>query len=163
VLLEKNVVGNDADAEQLAALARGSLERAIRMADEQLAEFRPHWILKLAFDRVNVPQEAKHLNAFVEEAGKDAPVRRRRLRAVIEMSIEFYRELTLALSGNEIQGDTVLQCAVAQTLPQWPGSDETAVTCVDRCLEAISQVDANANLATLVECWLDDLSQTARA
>ncbi len=28
---------------------------------------------------------------------------------------------------------------------------------VDRCLEALVQIDANANLATLIECWIDDL------
>ena len=30
-------------------------------------------------------------------------------------------------------------------------------TSLERCLEAMVQLDANANQATLIECWLDDL------
>ena len=28
---------------------------------------------------------------------------------------------------------------------------------LQRCLDALTQVDANANLPTLIECWIDDM------
>jgi hypothetical protein len=37
-------------------------------------------------------------------------------------------------------------------------SEEVALAVLDRCLEAEQQLDRNANQATLLECWLDDLA-----
>ena len=38
-------------------------------------------------------------------------------------------------------------------------SAETLADCVERCQQARIQVDSNANQSTLIECWIDDLSQ----
>ena len=162
LLREKGLVTSDLEAQQLAVFAQGSIKHAQQMAESDVVEFRQRWFRDLMFDRVNVPQLAKELGAFVEEAGKDAPARRVRLRQVIEMSIEFYREMTMALSGAGLTAETTLGNAVENARANWRGDDETAIACVDRCLEAISQVDANANQATLIESWLDDLAQLSR-
>jgi hypothetical protein len=39
---------------------------------------------------------------------------------------------------------------------------EAAAACLERCLDARAHVDANANQATVLECWLDDLAIAAR-
>jgi hypothetical protein len=37
-------------------------------------------------------------------------------------------------------------------------SPDAALAALDRTLEAEEQLDRNANQATLLECWLDDLA-----
>jgi DNA polymerase-3 subunit delta' len=163
VLLDRNLAATQTEAASLASVGRGSVKRALCLADGDMLDFRERWLRNLVFDQVDVTQEAKNLGAFVDEAGKDASARRQRLRDVIEMSVEFYRELTLALSGTVCGGDSGLNKAIENASTCWSGDGESAVSCIDRCLNALSQVDANANQATLIECWLDDLSQLARA
>jgi hypothetical protein len=51
---------------------------------------------------------------------------------------------------------------VGQAQRWWPGGDEAAAWCLEACLDATAAVDANANQATLVECWLDELGQIGR-
>jgi hypothetical protein len=34
---------------------------------------------------------------------------------------------------------------------------------VDRCLEALTHIDRNANQSALLECWLDDVAQLLHA
>ncbi|MCH8924290.1 MAG: hypothetical protein IIA67_14220, partial [Planctomycetes bacterium] len=104
---------------------------------------------------------AKSVNDLVAEAGKEASARRDRLRQVIGVGLEFYRQLLRELSGagnteQEIPADVVRTAA-----SNWRGDRETAAVCVDRCLDALAYVDRNAHLVTLVECWLDDLSAMA--
>ena len=43
----------------------------------------------------------------------------------------------------------------------WPGDELVAAACLDRCLEVSEQIDRNAHLPTLLECWVDDLGKTA--
>ena len=47
------------------------------------------------------------------------------------------------------------KCAAAE---RWRAGPATAAVCLDRCLDAAEQIDRNANQATLIECWLDDLA-----
>ncbi|MGI9428646.1 MAG: hypothetical protein ACR2NM_08310, partial [Bythopirellula sp.] len=39
-----------------------------------------------------------------------------------------------------------------------PAPQDCLLAVLDRCLEAELQLDRNANQATLLECWLDDLA-----
>jgi hypothetical protein len=38
---------------------------------------------------------------------------------------------------------------------------ETAANCVELCLDAAAHIDANANQATLIEWWLDEVGQVS--
>ena len=40
-----------------------------------------------------------------------------------------------------------------------PAGFASPIERLDRCLLALQQIDANANVATLIECWVDDLGQ----
>jgi hypothetical protein len=48
-------------------------------------------------------------------------------------------------------------------LQHFPGDAITAGACLERCLEALGQIDRNANQATLIEAWLDDLAAETTA
>ena len=101
---------------------------------------------------------AQMVAAFVEAAGKEAPARRARLRQAIAFAAEFYRRLLHAQCGAPPSDDRQLQGYVARTIERGPTDAEATATRLERCLAAAAQVDRNANQATLIDCWLDDLA-----
>jgi hypothetical protein len=105
---------------------------------------------------------SKEVAGFVDGAGKDAPAKRERMIQLMGFAGEFYRQVMRCFSGMPIEGDAVLQHAVTTAHGTWPGGAETAAACLERCLDAQTQVQANANQATLLDCWLDELATITR-
>lgn len=130
LLTEKELVTDADDAARLATGSEGSLQRAVELADPELWRFRGDllsWLVDADFDAARSTQAVLR---FVDEAGKEASVRRRRLRTTISLAADFYRDL--------MRRDH-LACHVNR---------------LDRCLEALEHVDRNANQASLVHWWL---------
>jgi hypothetical protein len=73
------------------------------------------------------------------------------------MAAEFYRGQIHALVRSPVvmSGHPVGNAPLAAN---WPHDCESLVACAERCLLARQQVAANANQATLIEAWLDDLN-----
>jgi hypothetical protein len=86
---------------------------------------------------------AREVNEFVDAAGKDAPSRRRRLRQIIRLAIDFHRQQLRAATETAAEPD------------QW----QRLASLVERSLEGLAQVDRNAHQAALIDCWLDELGQ----
>jgi hypothetical protein len=146
----------------LAALSGGSLQRALELDDAAIGEFRQQLLLELSqhdWDSVSV---SRTVAEYVDEAGKDAPARRERMNQLMGFAGEFYRQLMRSMSGMPVDGDDVMQRAVSAAHRGWTGDPETAAACLERCLDAQGQVQANANQATLLECWLDELATITR-
>ena len=142
LLLAQSVVENPGDAQRLAALAEGSLSCAVELADDELWAFRDQFLAQLA--RVDQNSVALcEVNEFVDSAGKDAPSRRRRLRQIIRLAIDYHRDQLRAAT------------AAGDTPEQW----QRLASLVERSLEGLAQVDRNAHQATLIDCWLDELGQ----
>jgi DNA polymerase III subunit delta' len=158
LLLEQGVVEDQFEAERLASLSGGGLHQAITLADPELMEFRRHLVAHLAREGWNSVALAKSINAFVEEAGKEAPPRRERLRRVITFCSDFYRQLMIHLSGGPVSGDPQLREGVVSAASTWAGDATTAADRLQRCLDALAHVDANAHPVTLTEAWIDDLA-----
>ncbi|MCE9551963.1 MAG: DNA polymerase III subunit delta' [Planctomycetes bacterium] len=154
------------EALRLAIHAGGSMERAAQLRDTELWTFRQGFLLGLADLPAASVALATRTVAFVEEVGKEAVERRARLRLVIEFGVDFFRGLMRRLSGSQASadshGDDQLPVAVERALGSAaPWTDEQAAESLDRCLEALSQLDRNVHLSTLIECWMDDLAQLA--
>jgi DNA polymerase-3 subunit delta' len=147
------------EAARLAALSHGSLQRAKEFADSELGDFRCEFLARLAQLPERAISLATDIGAFVDTAGKDAPVRRERLKLVIMIAVDFYRALVRQASGLAATGDSGLTSAVETAMRTRSVDVEAAASCVERCLDAQMQVDANANQATLIECWIDDLAR----
>ncbi len=154
-VLEQGLCDDEASAQRLAGLAEGSLDRAREFADPALRQFGDE--LASRWDQP-VPDTigiAKDLQSFVESAGRDAASRRNRLRQIIQLTMRRLRsellELTVAGSPTFAPRST--------TDEDTHGPLDVADQRLDRCLLALQQIDAHANLATLVECWVDDLAQ----
>ena len=89
-------------------------------------------------------------------------MRRPRTKLLLKMTADFYRALAVQAQGGPPASDPSLQQAVATRLGHWPGGVDAALDCWNRCLEAIEQVDRNANQTSLLEDWsanLDSLTQ----
>lgn len=159
LLMEEGLAADRREALVLAERSGGSLQKARHLADEALWDFRRQLYDALAQYPLASVALAKAVSAFVDAAGKEAPPRRERARLVIGFAAEFYRRLLRALAGVADDGDQELARMVDRARAVWPGDVETAAACAQRCLEALEQIDRNANQATFIECWLDDLGQ----
>jgi DNA polymerase-3 subunit delta' len=157
LLVEKGTVADQFEAERLASLSGGGLQQAMTLAEPELMEFRRHLLSSLAKETWNSVALAKSINAFVEEAGKEAPPRRERLRRIITFCADFYRQLMIHLSGGPASGDAQLRESIAGAAATWNDA-VSAADRLQRCLDALAHVDANAHPVTLTEAWIDDLA-----
>ena len=153
------------EAQALARLSDGSIEKAARFADPELRDFRQELLTRLCNLFERSAGFATDVGAFVDAAGKDAPSRRERLKLVLGLAADYYRSLLRARSGETVVTDELLARAVQGFSAD--GDCNTAcpdsiADCIERCLIAQQQVDANANQATLIECWVDDLASLLR-
>jgi len=149
------------DCEALAALSGGSLQRAMQLTDPSLREFRGRLLEHLgknaAPDSVLLSAE---IGRLLEPAGRDTAARRARLQQVIEWTAEYYHQCLRSAAGMPPEGDSELAEAVRRAA--LPDPDALA-RCIGRCVEAAGYLERNANLSTLVQCWLEDLEQTCTA
>lgn len=149
-------------AEAIARRAGGSLSGALELADSDFVENQQHLIAQLKQPDFDAVAFAETVGNFVNAAGKEAPPRRARLRQVIGGFADFYRDLMRqdAMGG---KADSPYPDERPETTPsQSLVPAVVAADCLERCLEAHAQVDANANLPTLIPGWIDDLSQLMR-
>ncbi len=159
ILLARGLAADAAEAERLAGISEGSIERAVALADEDLWAFRSTLLEALAAPQFASVQLAASLVPFVETAGKEAQPRRARARQLIGFAVEFHRQLLRVRAGADPLGDDELRRYVLQAANKQPGDAETAADCIERSLEALNHVDRNAHQTTLLECWLDDLAR----
>ncbi|HVU89357.1 MAG TPA: DNA polymerase III subunit delta' [Pirellulales bacterium] len=160
-LVARGLVEDRATAERLAGYSGGSITHAAELADPALWKFRDVLFAQLgerSFDSVTF---AKTLAAFVDEAGKEAPLRRARMRLVIGFAIEFHRELVRALAGvPAAEASPHEEVTRAAASGRFDRVDLAALA--ERSIEALGHVDRNAHQAALLECWLDDLVQLSQ-
>jgi DNA polymerase-3 subunit delta' len=162
LLVSKELVADRELAQRVAMSSEGSLQRAVELADPGLWEFRARLYQFLAAPQVDSVALAKALAEFVEQAGREASARRRRLRQVLAMAAAFYRGLLGRLTGATPTNDPELDRAVEQGVANGQGHMDEAAASLDRTLEVADQVDRNANQSTLIEAWADALAENVR-
>jgi DNA polymerase III subunit delta' len=158
LLVSKGLVADPAEARRLARYSDGSLQRALDLADPDLWSFRNTLCQRLAEPAFDSLQLAKTVAAFIDEAGKEAPLRRARFRQVVAFAAEFYRQLLHAQCGVSLSEDSELQSHLRTAIERGMNNQDIATSRLDRCLDTAAQIDRNANQSTLIECWLDDLA-----
>ena len=161
LLVEQGLVAERETAERLARHSEGSLDRALQLSDESLWRFREQFYRALTAPLLDSVELAKGVAAFVDDAGREAPRRRARLRQVIRLATDFYRGQMLAGSGAALPAEGDLAHWLGQAAANGPGAHHAAERRLERCLLAAEQVDRNANQATLIETWLDDLAEAS--
>jgi DNA polymerase III subunit delta' len=160
LLASKKLVADAAEAARLAQYSDGSLQRAMELANPELWSFRESFLARLAEPVVQSVELVPTVSAFVDGAGKEASARRARLRQVVGFAVEFYRQLSHAQCGASFSDDAELRGRVAAAMERGQVNGELSAGRLERCLDALAQIDRNANQTTLIECWLDDLART---
>jgi DNA polymerase-3 subunit delta' len=137
ILLAEQIAGDTQQAAQLAEASGGSVTRAQELADPELWTLRESLLAQFArpaWDEVAVENE---ILEHVQASGAEASLRRERLRTIVEMALDYYREQML----------------------QAPWTASSVLPYLEACLEAGEQIDRYANQALVVRNWLDALSE----
>lgn len=137
--LAQQLAPDAASAAQLAERSSGSLARARDLADPLLWPLRDRFAALWRHGDFDPGPLAREFDDFIAAAGKEADARRQRFRLLILLAAE------------------VLRNSIREAVDRGEGAD-AALAALDRTLEAEAELDRNANQATLVECWLDDLT-----
>src|SRR5262245_28280896 len=95
LLLQSGICNDAAIAQTAAVQSQGSLERAAWWTDASVFEFRRELIHVLSQPELDLQPAAKMIGQFVDAAGKDSAAKRQRLRLVISIGEELYRELLM--------------------------------------------------------------------
>ena len=162
LLIQNNLVSDQDQARRLAELAGGSVQRAVELADQEFTDFRQQLLHYLAEPDGNNVNFSPVLNDFVDQAGKDAPARRRRMRQVVHQGIKFYHALMRSYAGQHDVHDQCLKNCLQRAKSDWSSDDEKVADCLERSLQTLDHIDNNANQASILECWLDDLAHLTR-
>jgi DNA polymerase-3 subunit delta' len=157
LLPQQGIVEDPVEAQRLAQYSEGSVQRAGELADPELWTFRNALFQRLAAETLDSVTLARLTAKFVEEAGKEAAPRRRRLHQVVGFATDFYRQLLRSANGTAQSGDAQLDRLIGESLKRQSFDVEKTVARIDRCLEIDKLVDRNANQATVIETWLDGL------
>lgn len=162
ILMERGLVESQEEAELVAKNASGSISEAKKALDKPLMEFGQTLMTELARERVAGVEFGARLCAFVDEAGKEAPPRRRRLQNILKQALAFYRELFAALEDSERRIPGPIGTYVRRAVERGMFEPEDALACIERTLRALEEVDRNANLPLIVEAWIYDIAAQTR-
>ncbi len=135
ILIDTGATDDRDLARQAAELSEGSIERARQLADPELWGFRDQVLAALSVSRPDNVRLARAVQAFVDEAGKEASLRRDRLRLVVGFALEYYR--------SNLRADPPL---------------EATIGALDSCLAALEQIDRNANMGLIIQHWCEELT-----
>src|SRR5207253_1902545 len=100
-LLKKQGVADAKLVERLARMSGGSPGQALALADPALWDFRRQLIAGLTRPRPDSVALAKSWTHFIEEAGKEAALQRRRAAQVLRLLIEFLNDAVRISVGSE--------------------------------------------------------------
>jgi DNA polymerase-3 subunit delta' len=144
--------------ERLARLSGGSLGQAMALADPALWDFRRILIRGLTAGRVDSVGLSRAWAEFIEEAGKEGAVQRRRAALVLRLLIEFFTDALALRLGRaprltEAEDLPALEAVAGRTDP------ERLLAVLDRCLEADQQIDRRVQLVLILEALTDALAQ----
>jgi DNA polymerase III subunit delta' len=156
ILLAGDTVTDHEYAVRLASYGEGSVERALELADPALWQFRAQLLQDLAAEQPNPVRLAKAIQAFVDEAGKEASQRRDRLRTLVSFAEEFYRGLMRSGLGGNTSGDDLLRASIAKAESRF--NSDRAIDSLESCLAVLEQVDRNANLGLVIQRWCENLA-----
>jgi DNA polymerase-3 subunit delta' len=135
--------GGPADPQRLASAADeagGSLTIFRQLIEPELAEFRDNLRQRLEGRPLDFIGLSKAIVASLDRVGADSAVRRDRLRAILNLAIQYYRSAMIQRA----------ETASGESVP---------VQAIERCLRAIHDVDRNLQAASILEAWASDLAR----
>jgi len=120
-------------------MSGGDVHAAIRLLTSESDQLRMALMQQFESGSPDPVALSRIITTHMNDAGKDAPVRRGALRDAFSISLQFYRQ--------QLRGQ-----AAASHL------DQATMARLDRSVRALQEVDRNANQATLIECFATDIA-----
>ncbi len=147
--------------DRLVRLGAGSPGQALALADPGLWDFRRQLVQSLTDAKPDGVALAKQWGQFVEEAGKESAMQRRRSGLALRLLIDFLTAaLRLSLGGSPGPAEAD-DLRAMQRLAERHGP-ERLLEWLDRCLEADAHIDRRVQLVLLQEGLLDALVSAER-
>jgi DNA polymerase-3 subunit delta' len=140
--------------ERLARLSGGSPGQARALADPALWEFRRTLLQGLTVPPVDSVGLAQAWIRFVEEAGKESAVQRRRAEQVLHLLIEFLRDALALAVGDEPKPAEPEDLYALRELVKRADTNRL-LQLLERCLAAVAQIDRRVQLVLILESLLD--------
>jgi DNA polymerase III subunit delta' len=144
--------------DRLVRVAGGSPGQALALDDETLWEFRKSLIRALESDPVDAFDLATRWNQDVEDAGKEAGVRRRRASLILTLFIGMLQDALRIVHGVPPLVADATESAVLGRVAERLGPEKIMVW-IDRAAEADVQVDRKVQLELVVEAFADALAR----
>ena len=168
ILLTQGKVASPEEAEAIARNSGGSMTEAYRALNSDFSQFQHTLLTELARGKIKGVELAAKVCEYVDKESKEAPIRRLRLQNVLKAAIAYYRALYRALSADALHGTGEPGAAavapfVRRAVQSCAATPEFALDCAERTIDALDQIDRNANLPYIVEAWLYDLAALTRA
>jgi DNA polymerase-3 subunit delta' len=155
-LLRQQGVADPQLLSRLVRLGRGSPGQALALAEPDLWDFRKVLVEGLLQPRPDTASLAKRWLEFVEEAGKESALQRRRAILVLRLLIEFFADaLAVSLNGVPQLGDAA-ELELLRKLAQRV-QPERLLEVLERCLEADVQTGRYLQLVLVLEALVDTL------
>lgn len=166
LLMDTGAVSDQKTADHLARCSGGNMRQAVRLNDPDLWQFRNDFLSRIGERPLDSLRLAKAVTTFVDQAGKEAAVKRQRASLVVEWSLDFFNNVLrerVGAAGLDVFQHDPLVGADSNGDSTGEVDAEIAEACMDRCLAAFDHIDRNGHLAVVTECWLDDLASLVSA
>ena len=163
LLESQDITASPERALRLARSSDGGLELAKAFSDDSIDEIRETFFRELSRGVTQSVPFAIKLNEFVDAAGKEAILRRKRLRLLLMMALDFYRNLERVVGGvdsGQINNRDLLPY-LGTAVTAYSGDVFQVNRAAERTHEALEQVDRNAQLPYIIDAWLHDLANRA--
>jgi len=153
--------------EQLSLASGGSIERAKKLGDPEVFEFRNGLHRKLATLDPAANGYASDVLGFIDGAGKESSAKRDRAVLAGDFAIEFFTHWTSQVTGAE---SNVVDAALAESISLAPQSSDLDVNviaqriaqCIESTVTMQRKIRANVSAANAIEMWLRDLGRACR-
>jgi DNA polymerase III subunit delta' len=152
----RETIDDEKTLERLVKLGRGSPGQAQGLADPAVWTFRKTLLEGLLQPRPDTVTLAKQWMQFVEEAGKETPLHRRRARQVIRLLIEFFDDAQAVTLGREPRLSDKEEMGLLRKLAE-RADPEMLLRALERSLDADAQIGRYAQLVLVLESLLDAL------
>lgn len=156
--LREQGIDDPSRLERLARVAGGSIGQALALDDETLWDFRRTLLSAIATDKFDAFELAGKWNHYVEDAGKEGGVRRRRAALVLRLLLGLLQDALRLSHGVPPLVASPDEAATLRRIADRLGADKLSIW-IERATDADLQIDRKVQLELVIEAFADALAR----